>query len=93
MKPNPTDEIADRDAEERSENEGMPEHPAKARNPVRWAADRGRRTEPRTTERRSGVGGSVSVAAMSCAVLATIGMAGSALRWIRHRGGPARLPR
>jgi hypothetical protein len=34
MKPNLADEIADRAAEERSEDEGMPEHPAKARDPV-----------------------------------------------------------
>jgi hypothetical protein len=46
MKPN----LADRDAEERSGNEGMPEHPAKARDPVRWASDRSPRTDRRTTE-------------------------------------------
>jgi hypothetical protein len=93
MQPNPNDEIADREAEERSENEGMPEHPAKAHDPVRWAADRGLRMGQRTTERPSGRGGMFGVAVMSCAVLATIGVARSALRWIRHREGLARLPR
>lgn len=43
-------ELADRIAEERSENEGMPEHPAKARDPVRWALDRHSRVS--RTERR-----------------------------------------
>lgn len=89
MKPN----LADRDAEERSGNEGMPEHPAKARDPVRWAADRSPRTDRRTTEHWSGRGGMFGIAVMSCAVLAAIGVARSALRWIRHRGGLARQPR
>ncbi len=40
MKPNPHDETADRAAEERSEDDGMAEHPAKARDPARWAAER-----------------------------------------------------
>ena len=34
MKPN-NDELADRAAEERSEDDGMAEHPAKARGPAR----------------------------------------------------------
>ena len=41
MQPNPHDETADRAAEERSEDDGMPEHRAKARDPARWAAERG----------------------------------------------------
>jgi hypothetical protein len=36
-------EMADRIAEERSENEGMAEHRSKTRNPVRWEFERGRR--------------------------------------------------
>jgi hypothetical protein len=54
MKPDPADEIADRDAEERSENEGMPEHAVKAHDPVRWAADRGTRVRQRLPERSPG---------------------------------------
>jgi len=93
MKPYPADEIADRHAEERSEDEGMPEHPAKSHDPVRWAADRGLRMGQGTPERPSGRDGMFGVAVMSCAVLAAAGVARSALRWIRHRGGVARLPR
>ena len=40
MKPNRYDETADRAAEERSEDDGMPEHPSKARDPERWVAER-----------------------------------------------------
>ena len=47
MKPNPHDEIADRAAEERSEDDGMAEHPAKARDPARWAAERRERSGQR----------------------------------------------
>lgn len=43
-------ELADRIAEERSENEGMPEHPDKARDPVRWAIDRRKRVSPQTSD-------------------------------------------
>jgi hypothetical protein len=93
MKPNPTDQIADREAEERSENEGMPEHPAKAHDPVRWAADRGLRTGHRMPERSPGRGGMFGVALMSCAVLAALSSARGAFRWMRHRGGVAKLPR
>jgi hypothetical protein len=93
MKPNPTDQVADREAEERSEDEGMPEHPAKARDPVRWAADRGLRMGQHTTERPSGRGGMLGVALVSCAALAFVGLARGALRWTRRGGGVARLPR
>lgn len=93
MKPNAADLLADRDAEERSESEGMPEHPAKARDPVRWAADRGRRTDRRATGRSSGRGGMLGVAVMSCAMLATLGVVRSALNGMRHQGRLARLPR
>lgn len=34
MKPHPADELTDRDADERSENEGTPEH--LAHDPLRW---------------------------------------------------------
>ncbi len=79
MKPNPADEIADRAAEERSENEGMPEHAAKARDPVRWAADRGKRVSPRSPH-RSGVFGFAFVA---CAATAALTVARDAYRWVR----------
>jgi len=93
MKPNPTDQVADREAEERSEDEGMPEHPAKARDPVRWAAGRGRRTARRVPERPPGRGGMLGVALVSCAALAVVGLARGGLRWMRRGGGVARLPR
>ena len=35
MKPDPPDEIADRGARERSEDDGVAEHPAQARDPAR----------------------------------------------------------
>ena len=57
MKPNLADELADRDAEERSENEGMPEHPAKSHDPVRWTEERSLRTGRRAPERWSDRGG------------------------------------
>jgi hypothetical protein len=93
MKPNSTDQIADREAEERSEDDGMPEHQAKARDPMRWAEDRGTRTTRRTTERSPGRGGMMGVALMSCAVLAAVGVARGAMRWMLRRGGVAGLPR
>jgi hypothetical protein len=40
MKREHPSEVADRIAEERSEDDGMPEHAAKARDPARWAAER-----------------------------------------------------
>lgn len=87
------DEIADRTAEERSENEGMPEHPAKARDPVRWAADRRARVSQRRSERPSGYIGMFGIALMSCAALAALASAHGAVRWIRHKGGALGLPR
>jgi hypothetical protein len=86
------DEIADRAAEERSENEGMPEHPAKAHDPVRWGADRRARvTRRRTTPRHTGMFG---VAFVSCAALAAFASARGPFRWLWHKGGgAARLPR
>ncbi len=80
MKPNAADDIADRAAEERSENEGMPEHAAKARDPVRWAADRGNRVSPRSPS-RSGVLGFAFVA---CAATAALTIARNAYRWVRQ---------
>src|SRR5215218_4107070 len=52
MKPNRYDETADRAAEERSEDGGMPEHPSKARDPARWAAERQARWGQRAPEQR-----------------------------------------
>lgn len=89
MKPNIADEIADRAAEERSENEGMPEHAAKARDPVRWAADRGKRVSPRSPN-RSGVFG---LAFVACAATAALTVARDAYRWVRpERPGKASRP-
>lgn len=80
MKRNSADEIADRAAEERSENEGMPEHAAKARDPVRWAADRGRRASPHTSDRSS-----VFVFTfVACAATAALTVARDAYRWVRQ---------
>jgi hypothetical protein len=93
MKPNPADEIADRFAEERSEDDGMPEHRAKAHDPVQWAADRGTRVSQRLPKRSPSRSGMSSVALMSCAMLAALSSARSAFRWMRHRGGAVRLPR
>lgn len=55
---------ADRAAEERSEDDGMPEHPIKARDPARWAADRPERIVQGT--------GLPSLAAGVCAVTAAV---------------------
>ena len=44
MQPNLHEETADRAAEERSEDDGMAEHRAKAGDPARWAAERRART-------------------------------------------------
>jgi hypothetical protein len=86
MKPDTTDEIADRAAEERSENEGMPEHAAKARDPVRWAADRGKRVVPHQPG-RSGIFGFAFVA---CAAAAAFTLARDAYHWVRpERPGKA----
>ena len=93
MKPNRADEIADREAEERSENEGMPEHSTKGHDPARWAADRGRRVSRRMPERSPGRAGALGFALMSCAALVAFSSARRAFRWIRHGSGAARLPR
>lgn len=81
MKPNPHDEFADRAAEERSEDDGMPEHPAKARDPARWAAERPVRSGRRAPERRGpGRTGMAGVAMVSCAALAVLAFVRSAFR-------------
>ncbi len=82
MLPNPHDETAGRAAEERSEDDGMPEHPAKARDPARWAAERRERTGRRApeAERRSGRTGMVGLAMVSCAALAALAFARSGFR-------------
>ena len=82
MQPIPHDETADRAAEERSEDDGMPEHPAKARDPARWAAERREvtgRSAP-AAERASGRSGVFSMAMVSCAALAALAFARSAFR-------------
>ena len=98
MKPNPHDETADRAAEERSEDDGMPEHPAKARDPVRRAAERRERSERRAwAQRRSDRTGLAGLAMVSCAALAAVAFARGAFRRLgagaRAANPPGRLPR
>jgi hypothetical protein len=97
MKPN-HDELADRAAEERSEDDGMPEHPAKARDPARWAAERPARSGRRAPKQRgSGRTGIAGVAMVSCAALAALAFASGAFRRLGARARavthPARVPR
>jgi hypothetical protein len=82
MQPNPHDETADRAAEERSEDDGMPEHRAKARDPARWAAERRERTghHAPAAERGSGRTDVFGMAMVSCAALAALAFARSAFR-------------
>jgi hypothetical protein len=98
MKPNPHEEIADRAAEERSEDDGMPEHPSKARDPERWAAERRVRTGQRAPEHRGPARtGMAGIAMVSCAVLAAVALARGVFRRLgagaRAVTPPARLPR
>jgi hypothetical protein len=95
MKPNLYDETADRDAEERSEDDGMAEHPAKARDPARWASERRERTGRRAPAGRgSGHSGMLGIAMVSCAVLAALASARGAFRRLgtqaRSTGSPRR---
>ena len=94
MKPNPHDEIADRAAEERSEDDGMPEHPAKARDPARWAAERRERTGHRAPAAGRGAGrtGMVGLALVSCAALAALAFARSAFRRVGAAARAAASP-
>lgn len=82
MKPNQHDETADRAAEERSEDDGMPEHPSKARDPERWAVERREMTgrSAPAAKRASGRSGVVGLAMMSCAALAALAFARGAFR-------------
>jgi hypothetical protein len=96
MKPNPHDETADRAAEERSEDDGMAEHTAKARDPARWAAERRVRAGRRApAERGSGRTGMAGLAMMSCAALAALTLARGAFQRLgakaRAAGPPRRL--
>ena len=98
MKPNPHDEIADRAAEERSEDDGMPEHPSKARDPARWAAERRVRSGQRAPEQRGpGRAGMAGIAMVSCIVLAALALARGVFRRLgagaRAVTPLARLPR
>ena len=99
MKPNLHDATADRAAEERSEDDGMAEHRAKARDPARWAAERPERTRRRApaAERGAGRTGMVGLAMVSCAALAALAFARSAFRRVgagaRAAASPGRLPR
>jgi hypothetical protein len=81
MKPNFDDEIADRAAEERSEDDGMPEHPAKACDPAKWTAERRVRSGQRAPEQRRPSAG----ARPRC-----VSAAGAGARAVTP---PARLPR
>ena len=81
MKPSLHDETADRAAEERSEDDGMAEHRAKARDPARSAAERRARTGHHApAERGSGRTGMAGLALVSCAALAALAFARSAFR-------------
>ncbi len=94
MKPNSTDQIADREAEERSEDDGMPEHPSKARDPERWAAERREMTvrSAPAAERASGRTGRFGLALVSCAVLAALAFARSAFRRVGAGARAAAFP-
>ena len=94
MKPNLRDEIADRAAEERSEDDGMAEHRAKARDPARWAAERPARTGHRApaAERGSGRTGVFGMAMVSCAALAALAFARSAFRRVGAGARAAAFP-
>ncbi len=93
MQPNLHDETADRAAEERSEDDGMPEHRAKARDPERWAADRREMTgHSAPAERASGRSGMVGLAMVSCAALAALAFARSAFRRVGARARSAASP-
>ena len=90
MKPNPHDETADRAAEERSEDDGMAEHPAKARDPVRWAAERSGRSRQRArAQRGSGRTGMAGLAMVSCAALAALAFARGTHRRLGSRARAA----
>ena len=99
MKPNLEDESADRAAEERSEDDGMAEHRAKAGDPARWAAERRERPahRARRAERGSGRTGMVGLAMVSCAALAALAFARSAFRRVgagaRAAASPGRRAR
>ncbi len=99
MQPNPHDETADRAAEERSEDDGMAEHRAKAGDPARWAAERRERTghHAPAAERGSGRTGVFGMAMVSCAALAALAFARSAFSRVgagaRAAASPGRLPR
>ena len=82
MQPNLHDETADRAAEERSEDDGMPEHRAKARDPARWAAERRARSGRRAPAERgsSGRTGVAGLAMVSCSALAALAFARSGFR-------------
>jgi hypothetical protein len=101
MKPNFQDEVADRAAEERSEDDGMAEHPAKVHSPERWATERHERerqarTGRRTPERGAGSTGIFGIATLSCAVLAALTFWRRAVRrmgaGIRLIGAQGRFP-
>lgn len=73
------DQIAGRAADERSENTGMPEHAAKAGDPVRSTADRSKRVG-RCPRNRRGILGFAFTARTAVAALTA---ARGAYRWIR----------
>ncbi|MXP66092.1 hypothetical protein E0493_22365 [Roseomonas sp. M0104] len=87
------DEIADCTAEERSENEGMPEHPSKARDPARWPADRRAGVMQPRSKPPSGRTGMFGIALMSCAGLAALVSAHGTVRWVQRKRSALRLPR
>ena len=99
MQPNLHDETADRAAEERSEDDGMTEHPSEARDPAQWAVERCVRAGRRAPADRGGSGrtGMAGLAMVSCAVLAALAFARSAFRrvgaGVKAATSPGRPPR
>ena len=93
MKPN-HDELADRAAVERSEDDGMAEHPAKARDPARWSVERRERTGHRApaAERGSRRTGVVGLAMVSYAALAALAFARGAFRRVGAGARAAAFP-
>ena len=91
MQPNPHDETADRAAEERSEDDGMAEHRAKARDPARWAAERRERTGHHAPAAERGFG-RTGMAMVSCAALAALAFARSAFRRVGAGASAAASP-
>jgi hypothetical protein len=77
-------ELSDRLAEERSEGEGMPEHPSKAQDPVRWDAERSTRVSPSSPARHVGHGALLGLALLSFGMLAVLSSARGIIRSMKY---------